>query len=549
MRYRIDRRRALLSGLAVAVAPPALAADDVIATTANGQLRGLRDRGVSTFLGIPYGGSASGDARFKAPPPPPSWTGVRDAIRLGPPSIQPPHQTYGIDEPLPAEDCLVLNVWTPATDSARRPVMFYMHGGGFTTGSGGSVAQDGANLAREYDVVVVESNHRLGMLGYLYLGQLLGPEYEANAGLLDLVAALAWVNTNIAAFGGDPHNVTILGESGGGAKSSALYAMPSAAPYFQKASIESALALDDNTPDRATELAKKVLARLDIGPHNARRLLDVPAEELLKAQMGDTPNLGPGTVSPPGTRLRHPGFEFGPLIDGTVLPERPFETHSPAISANKPLIIGGCKNETVFFFRLDKNVFTLDEAGLRARLAPKLRGDTDTVIETFKRSRPEATPSDLFIAITTAVPWRAYAVHVAEQKALEAKAPVYAYLLGYQETTVVPGTDYRTGAMHASDIELLFDNAVLPPGQSPGLFNADQSAGRLLTAKHMSEMWASFARDGKPSAKGQPEWRPYTLPERATMILDSECRVENDPEGAERAFWQRSGISGFEGHM
>ncbi|HKD24252.1 MAG TPA: carboxylesterase family protein [Rhizomicrobium sp.] len=549
MTFRIDRRRALLSSLAVAFAPPAFAADEAIATTANGQLRGLRDRGVSSFLGIPYGGSLSGAARFKAPPPAQSWTGIRDAIRLGAPSIQPPHQTYGLNEPLPAEDCLVLNVWTPATDSARRPVMFYMHGGGFTTGSGGSVAQDGANLAREYDVVVVESNHRLGMLGYLYLGQLLGPEYVANAGLLDLAAALVWVNTNIAAFGGDPYNVTILGESGGGAKSSALYAMPSAAPYFHKASIESALALGDNTPDRATEQTKKVLARLGIASSDAQRILDVPVERLLEVQVGDAPNLGPGTVPPPGKHIRHPGFEFGPVIDGTVLPERPFETHSPTISAAKPLIIGGCKNETVFFFRLDKKAFSLDEAGLRARLAPTLRGDTDTVIATFKRSRPEASPSDLFIAITTAVPWRAYAVHVAEQKAAEAKAPVYAYLLGYQSTSVVQGTDYRTGAMHASDIELLFDNAQLAPGQTPGLFNADQSAGRLMTAKHMSEMWANFARDGKPSAKGQPEWRPYTPPERATMILDSECRLENDPESAERAFWQRSGISGFEGHM
>src|SRR5215469_6051913 len=309
MRFWIDRRRALLSSLAVVFAPPAFAADDVIATTANGQLRGLRDRGVSSFLGVPYGGSLSGAARFKAPPPPPSWTGIRDAIHLGPPSVQPPHQTYGIDEPLPAEDCLVLNVWTPATDSARRPVMFYMHGGGFTTGSGGSVAQDGANLAREYDVVVVESNHRLGMLGYLYLGQLLGPEYEANAGLLDLVAALAWVNTNIASFGGDPHNVTILGDSGGGAKPSDLYALPSAAPYFHKASIESALALDDNTPDRATEQAKKVLARLGIASSDAQRILDVPVERLLEVQVGDAPNLGPGTVPPPGKHIRHPGFE------------------------------------------------------------------------------------------------------------------------------------------------------------------------------------------------------------------------------------------------
>ena len=211
----------------------------VTAETAYGKVRGIRELGVNIFKGIPYAGSVSGANRFGRPAPLTPWSGVRDALQLGTPAMQLPTTVYGKDEPAPGEDCLFLNVWTPANDGAKRPVVFYNHGGGYATGSGGSLAQDGANLARHFDVVVVETNHRLNIFGFLYLGAIAGEEYatSGNNGILDIVEGLKWVKTNIAQFGGDPDNVMICGESGGGYKTSILYGMPAAAPYFNKASI------------------------------------------------------------------------------------------------------------------------------------------------------------------------------------------------------------------------------------------------------------------------------------------------------------------------
>ena len=227
-----------------------------------GKLRGMREEGVNLFQGIPYAGRASGVYRFRRPAELQPWAGVRDALQLGAPAIQPPRQ----NEPEPAEDCLFLNFWTPANDNGKRPVMFYSHGGGFVIGSGGTLLQDGANLARNFDVVVVQSNHRLGLLGFLYLDELAGPEYagSGNQGILDIVAALAWVNHNIGVFGGDPNNVMIFGESGGGAKTSCLYAMPAAAPYFNKASIESGPGVRMYTPELAAATTALVLKELNI---------------------------------------------------------------------------------------------------------------------------------------------------------------------------------------------------------------------------------------------------------------------------------------------
>jgi para-nitrobenzyl esterase len=234
--------------------------------TSYGKLRGARQDGVSIFRGIPYAGRVSGDRRFRRPAELEPWPGVRDALQLGAPAIQPPRR----NEPEPAEDCLFLNIWTPAADNRKRPVMFYNHGGGFVIGSGGSLWQDGANLARNFDVVVVQTNHRLGLLGFLYLDELGGPDYAAsgNQGLLDIVAGLAWVNENISAFGGDPDNVMIFGESGGGAKTSCLYAMPHAAAYFNKASIESGPGVRMYTREMAAETTALVLRELDIAPQS-----------------------------------------------------------------------------------------------------------------------------------------------------------------------------------------------------------------------------------------------------------------------------------------
>src|SRR4051812_20612252 len=252
-----------------------------VKTTA-GRVRGESAAGLTIFRGIPYAGPVSAANRFKAAPPLKPWTGVRDTLKLGPPSPQPGRAARG-NEPAPDEDCLVLNVWTPAADGRRRPVMFYSHGGGFTTGSGGSAYQDGGNLARTWDVVVVASNHRLGLMGYLSLRELGGEEYatSGNQGMLDIRDALRWVHENIEAFGGNPDNVMIFGESGGGAKTSCLYAMPSAAPYFTKASIESGPGIRMMPPDAAAETTLMLLKQLEIDRRNWRKLLDVPLDTLV----------------------------------------------------------------------------------------------------------------------------------------------------------------------------------------------------------------------------------------------------------------------------
>lgn len=523
-------RRELLAGLAVPMlAAPAVlrgaTPDAPVATTANGKLKGIAGP-VLTFRGIPYGGSVSGPTRrFRAPPPPESWTGVRDATRFGAPSIQPPRPDFGTGEPAPAEDCLFLNLWTPALDGQKRPVMVYQHGGGFVVGSGAAPWQDGGELARKHDVVVVQSNHRLGLMGYLYLGGLLGPDYTGNQGLQDMVAVLAWVKTNIAAFGGDPHNVMIFGESGGGGKTGALYAMPGAAPYFHKASIESAINPGVPSREAATEITREVMRRIGIA--DPRALLSVPASAILKAQLGDAPTDGPGMSRPDKPVITQPQIMSWPVVDGTILPEQPFARHAPAISAKKPLIVGSCKDEAVFFYQGDPAAFSLDEAGLRKRLDTMLGDRANAWLDAFRASRPDASPSQLLMAIATAKPWRANAIRIAERKAAQGAAPVYSYLLDYPSPEKVRGTEYAEGSPHASDIPMKFDTAAK--------FGPKRSE-RLKTASNMSEMWATFAHTGKPGAKGQPEWKRYTLARRETMIIDANCRMVNDPESAERRF-------------
>jgi para-nitrobenzyl esterase len=498
-----------------------------VATSAQGLLRGVVENGVLVFKGVPYGGPVSGpQRRFRAPPPPVGWTGIRDATRLGSPSPQPRGGFFG-EGVVPAEDCLVLNVWTPALDGAKRPVMVYQHGGGFVVGSGGAPWQDGGPLAREHDVVVVQSNHRLGLMGYLYLGELLGPEFQGNQGLQDLVATLAWVKENIAEFGGDPDNIMIFGESGGGGKTSALYAMPSAAPFFHKASIESPIGPGRTTPEQATEIAREVMRR--VGVSAPEGLLTAPLDALIAAQAGNGPNPGPGTVLSDLPADYRPGISFWPFIDGEILPEEPFAEGAPAVSADKPLIVGTCKDEAVFFYRMDPGAFMLDERGLETRLEPILGERTQAWVETFRQSRPGATPSELFMAITTAKPWRAHAVKIAGLKSRQGAAPVYSYILDYRSPEKVPGTDFAEGSPHASDISMKFNTAPMFGPKAPD---------RLQTARNMSEMWATFARTGQPGAKGQPDWKCYSLDGRETMIIDAACRLENDPEAIERRLFE-----------
>jgi len=538
MSDRCDRRAFLSLAGGVIASPLVLgrsnpaAGGTVIAKTTRGQVRGARQNGLNVFKGIPYAGAPEGQLRFKAAPKLKPWTGVRDALRYGAQAIQPPDPGWPKEwKPAPAsEDCLFLNVWTPGiADGRKRPVMFYSHGGGFATGNGGAdvwpqnLAHDGAALAKNYDVVVVTHNHRLGLMGYLYLGDLLGEEYAASgaAGMLDIVAGLEWVRDNIEAFGGDPGNVMIWGESGGGAKTATLTAMPGAQGMYHKASVESGATLRLTPRDAATESTRLFLKQAGLTEKQARQVLTLPAErfrQLQERMSGTNP------------------MRFGPVVDGHFIPHHPYDPVAPAMSANIPMIIGTNKDETIMFYqRGDLAAFSLDEAGLRNRLKPLLKDNVDHVLAVYRSGRPKASPTDLYIAITTAQWMGRNAITMAERKFALHAAPVYMYQFAYEsEVPVAPTVVYPQKAAHAMEMAFKFDH----PDNNP---DAGKRPERYKAAKNMSRAWAAFARTGNPSHDEIPLWPAYSLDRRATMILDTECKVVNDPYREERLVWREIG--------
>ncbi|HWD39288.1 MAG TPA: carboxylesterase family protein [Fimbriimonas sp.] len=491
----------------------------VTVETANGKIRGGQSRGALAFKGIPYAGSVSGANRFKPAPPLQSWTGVKNCLSLGLPAPQAPNTVYGQNEPHPGEECLVLNVWTPAIDGKKRPVLFYNHGGGFRTGSAGSTAQDGGQLAANHDVVVVASNHRLGIMGYLNLEELGGEAFEGsgNAGMSDIVGALKWVHQNIEAFGGDPHNVTIFGESGGGAKTASLMAMPSAKGLFHKAGIMSGPMLRAGEKSHATEVARAVIAALGIRSDELLKLADVPLDQFLALQDGKGPDGKPVDL--------HGGF--GPILDGKVVSQHPFDPAPAPYVADIPLLIGNNRDEATFFFWEQPDVFKMDQAAMEARVKGQYGKHGEEALVAFRKERPNANPIELYIAIETAGMW-GESIEIAEAKATQ-KAPVYMYRYDYESNWPIKNTDWTLRAGHATEIQSKFENADLGGlmGTKPDRFQA---------AKNFGEVWTSFARTGHPHAPGVYHWPAYDTKTRATMLVDLECKVENDPYPSEREF-------------
>lgn len=517
--------------------------------TSYGKLRGVQGNGLATFKGIPYAGSVAGKNRFKAAPPLAPWQGVRDALEFGAPSPQPGNGRPG--EPPSAEDCLFLNVWTSAADGKKRPVMFYSHGGGFTVGSGGARYQDGSNLARTWDVVVVETNHRLGLMGFLYLGDLGGDEYDTsgNQGILDIRDGLKWVHDNIAHFGGDPNNVMIFGESGGGGKTSCLYAMPSAAPYFNKASIESGPGIRIYPKESAIETTSMVLRQLGLEKSQWRQLLELPADKLLNAQV-ELGKKRSGPLTQIGGRKGMTGNPapggFGPVLDGEILPNHPFDPGAPAISRQKPLIVGYNRDEMNFFFAQNHatDIYSLTDDTLKERLEKELGADAPAVLAAYRKSRPDASPPDLYVAIATARFAGIGETTMAERKFAQHGAPVYMYIFTHESDRLIPATQHKMGAAHAAEIMYKFNN-VQPASEAPSEqmritgTMADSRPGSVQAAHNMSEFWSTFARTGRPAAKGQPEWPAYSTTRRATMLIDAECKVVDDPFSLERQVWER----------
>ena len=512
----------------------------VTSDTLYGKIRGQRIDGVNIFKGVPYGGKVSGERRFRRPAALEPWSGIKDTLTLGPPAIQ----NLRRNEPDPSEDCLFLNIWTPANDNRKRAVMFYSHGGGYVGGSGGSGSQDGANLARNFDVVVVQTNHRLGLLGFLYLDEIGGEDYagSGNMGVADIAAGLKWVHDNIANFGGDPNNVMIFGESGGGGKTSCLYTMPEAAPYFNKCSIESGPGVRMLSTDGAARTTAHVMKQLGLSPSNWRKLLEVPAATLLEVQ-AKIPFVPP--FQPKHQTVgEHSIWGFGPVVDGKVLPHHPFDPKAPEISRNKPLMVGWNEDEYTFFAweRKDTEPFSMDFDGVKQRLSSQFGKDTERLVETYRQSRPNASAPDIFVAINSINMMGLGSVEIAERKAEQQAAPVYLYQFGYKSDMKIPGTDYEMGTPHAMDISFKFNNEVPPKeGESTRMGFGGSKPDRFVASHNMAELWTNFAKTGKPAAKNAPEWPAYNLAERASMRIDAECEVINNRFAEEIATWRAIG--------
>jgi para-nitrobenzyl esterase len=492
----------------------------VVQTTA-GRVRGLTVDGVQTFKAVPYGASTAGARRFLPPIPVTPWTGVRDAFAFGPRSPQviasfvPEWQPLTGTEPM-SEHCLHLNVWTPGLAAgARRPVMVWLHGGGYTGGSPAALPYDGANLARRHDVVVVSVTHRLNVLGFIHLAELGGERFAAasNAGQKDIIAGLEWVRDNVDRFGGDPKNVTIFGQSGGAGKVSTLLGMPAAQGLFHRAIAQSGSAVTSMPAATATQNAESLMARLGLKPTQAEDLQKLPVEQVLAAMQA--PGGGRG------------GFATSPVVDGVSLPHDVFSPAATPLSASIPLLIGSTETEVTWSVNTDYTA-PADAAALRARITRALRVDEEraqSLVDLYRHGRPQASLLDLALIMETdASQFRTGVDLEAERKSAAARAAVYMYRFQWYS----PVSGGRLRAMHCMDIPFAFDNV----DNSQPIVGA--GADRQALADRMSRAWVAFARSGDPNHAGLPRWEPFSVTERSTMMLNAECRLAHDPYHDER---------------
>jgi para-nitrobenzyl esterase len=500
-----------------------------IVKTSNGPIRGRVDnRGLYVFKGVRYGAPPVGDLRFKPPRKPAPWTEVADASQYGARAIQASGgSTAKAETPGMSEDCLFLNVWTPGIDNKKRPVMVWLHGGGFSSGSGGDAISEGGNLARKGDVVVVSVNHRLNVFGYFQLSKEWGPEYVSSgqAGMLDIVLSLEWVRDNIARLGGNPGNVTIFGESGGARKVPMLMAMPPAKDLFHRAIIQSGSGLDAPSSAEAISLGRELLKKLGIAEGDREALKRTATQAIFDAQPAAAP-----AASPAG-QLTMPISGFVPCVDGIALPRKPFIPDAPTISAKIPILIGSNKDEMTIFRARDPKFGTSTDADFTAYMHQQLPGKSEALIPALRAAFPSYSPSHLITVMETLKGYWIATVLQAERKAAQGAAPVYVYLLAW-ETPVDGG---RLRSHHALDLPLVFNNietsrSMVGPGPEP-----------QRVADQMSAAWIAFARSGSPNTEGLPQWRPYDLKSRATMIFNLNSHLQNDPYSEIRRILLNSG--------
>lgn len=528
----IASRRSILKG-SVALAALALAAcdnakpapvaaapapADPVGKTKYGEVQGSWENGVAVFKGVRYGADTS-KTRFQPPAEPEPWKVVQPAKAYGNSTPQNPagdggglFKSWRQDPPLPqSEDCLFLNVWTPALDDKKRPVMVWFHGGGFTTGSGSSYAYDGVRLAKRGDVVVVTVNHRLNVFGHLNLTKY-GPEFADSgaAGSLDMVHALKWVRDNIPAFGGDPGKVLIFGQSGGGAKICTLLAMDSAKDLFHRAVIQSGPRIKHADMEASAKAADEFVKKLGLTKATIAEIKTKPVAELLKA-FEDVPAAG-----------------AGPVLDGRSLNRNPFDPKAPDVSASVPVMIGCCRTEgTSLEGGRDKTLFDINWESLPAKLKTALpKADAKKVIDAYKKSKPDIEAPELFFEATSDARFFAGSVTVADRKsAIPNGAPVYFYEVDWT-TPVMGGKRY---VPHALEIGMVFDNTAKSESMS-----GDPVAAQPI-ADMFSESWLAFAKNGDPNNAKVPMWPPYTAKQRNMMVFRDKPAVEVDVRAAERA--------------
>ena len=499
-----------------------------IVETTNGKLRGVWTSNVARFVGVHYAASTAGLNRFMPPQPVEKWAGVKDALTMSEVAPQVPGgrtSSYGdliVFDRQPSgigEDCLSINIWTPSLDSnAKKPVIFVIHGGGYYGGSGNSFGMDGDAMVRFSDCVVIAVNHRLGAMGFAHLKEFGGEDFASSGsvGLQDIVAALAWVKDNVAEFGGDPERVLVYGQSGGGAKTSGLLAMPSAKGLITRAGVMSGSALAVQPEEQALKTAAAYLDVLGLSKGEVHKLRTLPLTTLVAAQAGMEAAMRARGEAP---------VTFGPVVDGIAIPEQTWTPDAPELSKDVPMVISTALDERTY--RMGN--FDMNDAELETFVRARAGDKTSEAIAMYKAEDPEATNFILAARVDTDNTFRKSAFTMAERKAAQNGAPCWTYLWKW------PAVAYggRYGAVHGIDVGLSLHSV------RGGLTGA--SAESDLMADRIAGSWAAFAATGDPNSEYTPDWPAYTQDKRATMIFDTEMSVEYDPRAEIREFWNTVG--------